>query len=98
MCITTEIPDAQKFGLLFVPGILFFILFENFPYTSEKFTPTFSKNFPFFKILNSPPPSSLILFLFHVFDLNFIFLFSIFSMSSQIIFCNNLNQLEASLS
>jgi len=31
MCITTEIPDAQKFGFLLVPGTLFLNSFENFP-------------------------------------------------------------------
>ena len=47
MCITIDIPVAQKFGLEFVPGIFFLNSFENFPLTSEKFTPTFSNTLPF---------------------------------------------------
>ena len=41
MCMTTDIPEAQKFESEFVPGILLLNFFENFPLTSEKFTPTF---------------------------------------------------------
>ena len=31
MCITTDIPEAQNLGFLFVPGILFLNCLENFP-------------------------------------------------------------------
>ena len=93
ICITTEIPEAQNLGSFSAPGIFFWNFLGNFPYTFEKFTPTFSKIFPFFKILYSPPPSSFLEFLFQEVDSNLILLFSNSSMSLQIAFCSNLNQL-----
>ena len=95
ICITTEIPEAQKLGFFLAPRIFFWNLLGNLPYTLEKFTPTLSKTFPFFNILYSPPPSSFFLFLFQVVDLNSILLFSSSIILSQNAFCNVLNQLLA---
>ena len=94
MCITTETPDAQNLELFSVPGMFFLNLFENLPYTSEKFTSTLSKTFPFSNILNSPPPS-FFLSSKPSFFLKILFLDSIISISLQITSCKILNQFLA---
>ena len=95
MCITIDIPEAQNLEFLFVPGILFLNCLENFPWTSEKLTPTFSNIFPFSCILYWPPPSINFFPLSQSLYVNKFELPSNYSISWQKTSCKVLNQFLA---
>jgi hypothetical protein len=49
MCITIEMPDAQKLGLIFAPGIFFLISLEIFHEPQKNLLQPYQKFYHFLK-------------------------------------------------